>query len=126
MREHLLVDIEKCFWEQWQEIERVHMLYVDQSPIGVFTDFVMQNYFDIIASVVKEIEDYPMPKVDVTIGASSPEYLKKIETMGTDGWRHETLKVPLTMQGKRPEEPPQKFWDEHYYNLYSQGMIAGR
>ena len=89
------------------------------------------EYFDIIASVVKQLEDCPCPKVNVAIGASSHTVtlrkqllrlldgkdLQEIESMVTDRWRQEISKLPLSLQNQRPAETPQKFWEEHYFSF---------
>ena len=33
VREHHLEDIDKAFWEQWQEVVTVYLPYVDKTPI---------------------------------------------------------------------------------------------
>ena len=124
-----LPHMEASIWQQWKAIEDNYVPYAEQPVVDIFTDFLLEAYFPTMEQIIQQIGSAVTPKVDVEVNATKEEMerrqtmlaclathdLEAVEERVREKWVQQSSKFPGKLRANRPTEPPQRFWEEHYY-----------
>ena len=126
VEERHLPHIEASLWQQWHGLEENYMPYTDQPATKVFEEFLMDTYFPCMDQIIAHMGALAIPKVEVSVNASGEELLRRqtmlsrvskqdlkvVEDEVRKQWMQQSSQLPSKFRAKRPQEPPQKYWEK--------------
>jgi hypothetical protein len=119
-------------WNKWAKTETMRR-YVEKSEHEVFRIFLLDDYFAIMSNVLQKVaqtdvrakvlphegcnDSVEIRKRQALLGMMTPTMYRTVDIEIRGLWLSNKSKQSALMQTLLPEEPPQAFWIEHYYQV---------